>query len=357
MKLDAQTGVLCARIVENLATVVMLFDGELRLTYANPAAEMLFEASVRHLRGRELGQLLEDGNGVFESLRAAIASGHPFTQREVVLNLSSERQVTVDMSVLPLRDTAQQRELLVEMIPIDRQLRILREESLMAQHQATRELLRGMAHEVKNPLGGLRGAAQLLQRELADPELIEYTQVIIDEADRLQDLVDRMLGPKRLPQRESVNLHELVERVRSLVEVELPDNIKLLRDYDPSIPDVFADRDQLIQALLNIVRNAVQALTEGGTVTLRTRVHRKFTIGPQRHDLVADVQVIDDGPGIPTELRETLFYPMVTARAEGTGLGLTIAQSLVQQHGGLIECESRPGRTVFSILIPVKSST
>jgi two-component system nitrogen regulation sensor histidine kinase GlnL len=203
----------------------------------------------------------------------------------------------------------------------------------------------------------LRGAAQLLQRELNDPELVEYTQVIIDEADRLQSLVDRMLGPKGLPKQVAVNIHELVERVRSLVQVELPDNVHLLRDYDPSIPDLFADRDQLIQALLNIVRNAVQALPEGGTVTLRTRVHRKFTIGPQRYDLVADIQVIDDGPGIPAEVRETLFYPMVTARPEGTGLGLTIAQSLVQQHGGLIECESRPGRTVFSILIPVKSST
>ncbi|KPK38782.1 MAG: histidine kinase [Gammaproteobacteria bacterium SG8_47] len=357
MRLDPKLGVLCARVLENLATVVMLFDKDLRLSYANPAAEMLFEASARHLYGRTLSQLLEHGDGVFEALREAIASGHPFTQREVVLQLNAERQVTVDISVLPLRDTGLERELLVELVPIDRQLRILREESLLAQQQATRDLLRGMAHEVKNPLGGLRGAAQLLQRELHDPELVEYTKVIIEEADRLQNLVDRMLGPKRLPQLESVNIHELIERVRSLVQAELPDNIRLLRDYDPSIPDLIVDRDQLIQALLNILRNAVQALTDGGTVTLRTRVHRKFTIGPQRYDLVANVQVIDDGPGIAAEVRETLFYPMVTGRPEGTGLGLTIAQSLIQQHGGLIECESRPGRTVFSILIPVKSST
>jgi two-component system nitrogen regulation sensor histidine kinase GlnL len=244
---------------------------------------------------------------------------------------------------------------LVELLQVDRHLRIAREENLIAQQSTARALVRGLAHEIKNPLGGLRGAAQLLERELPDESLTEYTRIIIDEADRLQLLVDRMLGPNSLPNKRELNVHEVLERVRALVQGELPAAIRIQRDYDPSIPPLQADRDLLIQAVLNIVRNAVQALGESGVITLRTRTQRQFTIGSRRHRLVARLEIVDNGPGIPPELIEQIFYPMVTGRSDGTGLGLSIAQSLVNQHGGLIECASRPGETVFTLLLPLES--
>jgi two-component system nitrogen regulation sensor histidine kinase GlnL len=215
--------------------------------------------------------------------------------------------------------------------------------------------MRGLAHEIKNPLGGLRGAAQLLEKQLDSEELKEYTNVIISEADRLQTLLNRILGPNRMPEKVLVNIHEVLERVRSLVSVEVGDGIKLVRDYDPSIPEVMADPDQLVQALLNIIRNACQALNGEGEVKLRTRVERKFNIGQNSHNLVARINIEDSGPGIPKEMIDKIFFPMVTGRAEGTGLGLSISQSLIEQHGGLIECQSEPGHTVFSIFLPIES--
>ena len=239
------------------------------------------------------------------------------------------------------------------MVRIDRQIRITREEQLLQQQSATRALLRGLAHEVKNPLGGLRGAAQLLENELGDEELKEYTQIIIGEADRLQNLVDRMLGPNSLPRISQVNIHEVLEHVRNLVSVEAPQDVELVPDYDPSIPPISGDRDQLVQVILNIVRNAVHAVGHHGAIHLRSRVQRQYTIGQTRHKLVASVEVIDDGPGIADDIKEKIFFPMVSGKPEGTGLGLSIAQSLINQHGGLIECDSRPGQTKFTILLPV----
>jgi two-component system nitrogen regulation sensor histidine kinase GlnL len=212
--------------------------------------------------------------------------------------------------------------------------------------------VRRLAHEIRNPLGGLRGAAQLLSREVVEETLKEYTTIIIREADRLQNLMDRMLGPRTLPKMQLVNVHEITERVRALLEAEAPPGVSIVRDYDPSIPEVYVDRDLLIQATLNVARNAVQAVGSHGTATLRTRIHRRLTIGHQRHPRVIRIDVIDDGPGVPEALRETLFCPMVTGREGGTGLGLSIAQSLVNQHGGLIEYSSANGLTVFSILLP-----
>jgi len=237
---------------------------------------------------------------------------------------------------------------------MDRLLRIARDESRATQQQTTQQMLRGLAHEIKNPLGGLRGAAQLLARELPSEDLKEYTDVIINEADRLQKLVNRILGPNKLPKLAQVNIHELLEHVRSLLLAEAPQGIQIRRDYDPSIPELTADADQIIQALLNIIRNAIEALQGEGEILLRTRVVRKFTIGQKQHDLVARIEVIDNGPGIAADVLERIFFPMVSSRAEGTGLGLSIAQSLIQQHNGIIECESEPGQTVFSIYIPIE---
>ncbi|GAB6039908.1 nitrogen regulation protein NR(II) [Endothiovibrio diazotrophicus] len=340
------------RILDNLTSAVLLLDRDLRLTYVNPAAEMLFALSARQATGLRIAELLSKDAEFVQGLRDAVDSGHPHTVRERALKLPGGRQVTVDCTVNPVIEPGLPPALLVEMIHVDRHLRIAREEQLIAQHQATRALIRGLAHEIKNPLGGLRGAAQLLERELPNETLREYTEVIIAEADRLRNLLNRMLGPNTLPRREPVNLHHLMERVRKVVEAEKSTGVTVIRDYDPSIPDLNADPDQLIQALLNIVRNALQAVGEKGKITLRSRVQRRFTIGHRLYRLVARVDVIDNGPGVPAELRENLFYPMVTGRPDGTGLGLTIAQSLVNQHDGLIECESRPGRTCFTFLLP-----
>lgn len=340
------------RILENLHTTVLLFDSALRLRYINPAAEMLFSVSCKRVTGLAADALFANGELV-QVLRGALESGHPITERERVIMVGPERQLTVDLTAVPLSEPGRDRELLVEMDQVDRQLRITREENLLAQGQATRALVRGFAHEVKNPLGGLRGAAQLLERELHDNALCEYTQVIIQEADRLRNLINRMLGPNAAPRKAPANIHEVLERVRQVVLAEAPEGVSLQRDYDPSIPDLQADRDMLIQALLNLVRNAVQAVGEAGTVTLRSRVLRQYTVGQTRHELVARVDVIDDGPGVPAEVVDGIFLPMVTGRAEGTGLGLPLAQSLVNQHGGLIECDSRPGRTVFTVLLPL----
>ncbi|WP_018233067.1 nitrogen regulation protein NR(II) [Thioalkalivibrio thiocyanodenitrificans] len=343
-------------LLENLTTAVLVLDEQLRLSYMNPAAEMLFEISLGRVTGQPVDALVRNDSRLHASLAHSLRTGHPFTEREHNLHPVHGHEATVDMTVTPVIETHQPRRLLVELIQVDRQLRISREESLLSQHAATRALVRGLAHEIKNPLGGLRGAAQLLERELPDPALHEYTRIIIGEADRLQALVDRMLGPSSLPRKRPINLHEVLEHVRGLVSAEAPGGVRLESDYDPSIPDLMADRDLIIQAILNIVRNALQAVGQSGTITLRTRVLRQYTVGQVRHKLVARIQVIDDGPGIPAEMQEQIFYPMVSRRDGGSGLGLSIAQSLINQHGGLIECTSRPGRTVFSLLIPLETT-
>jgi two-component system nitrogen regulation sensor histidine kinase GlnL len=256
---------------------------------------------------------------------------------------------------------AREARLVLELRSIDQLLRNEREERELNQAHANRELIRNLAHEIKNPLGGLRGSAQLLERELDRPDLREYTQVIIKEADRLQLLMDRLLTPHRPPHLAPVNIHEVLERVRTLILAEFPAGIRIVRDYDTSLPDVHGDREQLIQAVLNIARNAAQALARaerpahGGQITLRTRAARSVTIARRFHRLALELQVIDDGPGIPPELMDRVFHPLVSGRPGGTGLGLTLAQTYVQQHHGLIECRSRPGETVFRIVLPLKN--
>lgn len=337
-------------ITENLSTAVLMFDHALRLTYINPAGEMLFALSARQAHGMAAAELMPHSPIFIGALERSLRGQHPFTERGLQLHLTDTTMITVDSMVTPLNDC----ELLVELLPADHYLRITREEHLLAQYSANRAVLRGLAHEINNPLGGLRGAAQLLERELTDESLREYTAVIIGEADRLRNLLARLLGSNTLCQKRSMNIHQVLERVRSLVLAEVPGGVRIDRDYDPSIPDLHADPDQLVQAVLNIVRNAVQALDgKEGNIRLRTRVQRQFTIGQKRHKLVACVDIIDDGPGIPAYLTESIFYPMVSARPGGTGLGLSIAQSLVNQHGGLVECTSHPGHTVFTLLLPI----
>ena len=342
------------RVLEGMSGVVLLFDADLMLVYINPAGETLFEQSARHMVGVPYQELIQhrEENTTSKWIEE-IKSGHSFTRHEVPLVLLNGNEITVNLTSLPLTNSTDKTEYLLEIVPVERWLRITRDEQRAEQQEVTQEILRGLSHEIKNPLGGLRGAAQLLERELPDQDLKEYTQVIIREADRLQALVNRILGPAGLPKFKDVNIHEVLEQVRSLISIEVNDAIQIHRDYDPSVPDIKADHDMLIQALLNIARNACEALGDKGNLTFRTRVVRKYTIGLQRHKLVACLEVIDDGPGIPADIREKIFFPMVTSRAEGTGLGLSISQSLIQQHDGLIECQSEPGHTVFSIILPI----
>ena len=349
----SQQLVMYRQILEGLSTAVLLFNQELKLLYINPTGEMLFEASAKRLRLMTLDELIISDSSLNDRIRHAFVTDHPVTEREVNLTLPNLRSIIVDCAITPLTDTPSNRYLLVELEQMDRSLRISREENQLAQNDAIRALVRGLAHEVKNPLGGIRGAAQLLERELDNESLKEYTSVIIEEADRLRNLVNRLLGPNALPNKELINIHQVLEHVRQLVNVEMRGDITFVTDYDPSIPDILGDRDQLIQAVLNIVGNAVQAIGTRGEIILRTRTQRQFTIGQTCHKLVCRVEIIDNGPGIPEEMMESIFYPMVTGRAEGTGLGLSIAQTLISQHGGLIQCESRPGRTRFALYLPL----
>jgi len=345
-------GLLQAGVVDHLSTSVLIFDAQLCLQYMNPAAEVMFDVSARQVTGQMIRELLPIEPAFQESLRNALLDKQGYTEHEQVLVLSAERRITVDCTVTT--DIGDSEELLLlELKQVDRHLRISREERLLAQNVTTQAVVRGFAHEVKNPLGGIRGAAQLLERELPDSSLEEYTQIIIGEADRLQSLVDDMLGPNSLPTKRQTNIHEILERVRSLVLAEVPDGVEVKRNYDPSIPEFDADRNQLIQAVLNIVRNAVEAIGEKGVIELRTRIERQCTIGTERHRHVLRLDINDNGPGIAEEMQQRIFFPMITTRVEGTGVGLSIAQSLINRHGGLIECTSKPGDTRFTILLPL----
>lgn len=345
-------------LLDNLTTATLLLNAELRLEYMNPAAEMLLAVSGQRSHGQFISELFTESSEALNSLRQAVEHAHPFTKREALLTSLTGQAITVDYAVTPILHQGQTL-LLLEVHPRDRLLRITKEEAQLSKQETTKMLVRGLAHEIKNPLGGIRGAAQLLARELPNDGLRDYTNVIIEEADRLRNLVDRMLGSNKLPSLAMTNIHEVLERVCSLVEAETQGGITLVRDYDPSLPDVLIDREQMIQAVLNIVRNAMQAISGQnelrlGRITLRSRAVRQFTIGHVRHRLVARVEIIDNGPGIPAELQDTLFYPMVSGRPDGTGLGLAITQNIISQHQGLIECESHPGHTAFSIYLPLE---
>jgi len=350
------------RLLDNLKTGVVMLDKDLRLLYLNVAAENLLEISVRKANMLFIGDVLIKAAEDIGEMQTALANSNSFTKRQAQLKLMHGKTVDVDYTITPFEENGERRALL-EITSLEHSYRISREESLNSTHATTRELVRGLAHEIKNPLGGIRGAAQLLAAELNSEELSDYTNVIIEEADRLHKLVDRLVGSRQPLKMEPVNLHEVMERVRNLVEAEISGNgIELIRDYDPSIPTVLADSSQLIQAMLNIVRNAMQALFSPevehnlGRIYLRTRIIRNATIGAKFHRLAASIKIIDNGPGIKPEMIDSIFYPMISGRAEGTGLGLSITHSIVNQHKGVIECESRPGATCFTVILPVAAA-
>ena len=343
-------------LLENLNTVLVVIDNSLRIVYANHAGQALFATGTKQLYGQPLADFFVPNTINKARLRAAFRRGEDFTENEIKLYFRDNRVVLADLTVTNL-STEDGPTLLFEVKKIDQQKRISRENQQHAQHYAARELIRGLAHEIKNPLGGIRGAAQLLEKALESAEQKEFTQLIIEQSDRLRNLVDRLLGPNSLPRLEWCNLHRPLEKVRSLMKADTTQAIAITRDYDPSIPEVRVDPDMLQQAVLNIVRNAVQALRDSKTpnpqIRLVIRIERQLTIHGHRHPLAAQIKIIDNGPGIPSEIRDTLFYPLVTSKDSGSGLGLSIAQTLVNHHDGKIEVDSRPGHTEFILSLPI----
>ena len=354
---NANAGVAGFEAFDQLATMVALIDPHGRCLLANSALENTLGASRRALQRGTGFEWLTDAAPLREAL-LAVASNQVASSRFDALMRRGPSVPELPVHVI-VSQTEWPERVLVEMIEIEQQTRLDREERALTLAQSNKELVRNLAHEIKNPLGGIRGAAQLLGMELKSRELTEYTRVIIQEADRLQALVDRLLAPHRRPHVVAdVNIHEVCERVRSLILAEFPRGLAVARDYDTSIPEFRGDLEQLIQAVLNIAHNAAQALAEriakaDAQLVLRTRVARQATFGRQRFRLALELHIEDNGPGVPEAIRERIFHPLVSGREGGSGLGLTLAQTFVQQHHGTIECDSAPGRTVFKILIPL----
>lgn len=344
------------KILNYLNTAIVMVDSSCAIQFMNQSAEAILGISSAKGKGMDIISILTSSESDRQALSNAISHAHPFTKRHAVFRNALNKKTIVDYTVTPFSQDSGDY-LLIEFQQMDRLLRISREESILATHDTSKQLVRGLAHEVKNPLGGIRGAAQLLAAELTDPEHKEYTEVIAQESDRLRNLVDRMLGPNVPPKMARMNVHRVLERVSRLLEAEDGYKVAIVRDYDPSLPEIIGDSEQLIQAILNIARNAKQALEESGTqdpvIRLRSRIQRRFTLGSVQHLLVARIDIEDNGPGIPEVMIDEIFYPMITGRSEGTGLGLPIAQSIVSSHKGIVECQSQAGNTIFSIYLPI----
>jgi len=339
-----------------LATLVAVLAADGSVLFANAALEDALGMSRRAIEGSSFPNCFTEPQLLRTALEGAGSNEFATLRYDARLVRHNAEPMPVHVVVA---QTDRPGEVVVELLPVEQQARQEREERLLDQAQANKELIRNLAHEIKNPLGGIRGAAQLLEMEIEGRDLKEYTRVIIHEADRLQTLVDRLLAPHRKPHVVGdVNIHEVCERVRSLILAEFPRGLKVVRDYDTSLPEFRGDREQLIQAVLNIAHNACQALAEriaagDAEITFRTRIARQVTFGKQRYRLALELHVIDNGPGVPPSIKDRIFYPLVSGREGGSGLGLTLAQTFVQQHHGLIECDSLPGRTDFKILIPL----
>jgi two-component system nitrogen regulation sensor histidine kinase GlnL len=342
-----------------LATAIVIVDRELVVRYANPAAENLFELSSKSLVGNTITETFEHDRVLGAAIDYARTNNCSYTEHDLKIGVPGHVKLHLSCTLSPIEIeswVAGWQGLLLEFRHIEQQIKIAREERLHDQSQANRELIRNLAHEIKNPLGGIRGAAQLLDHELERPGLHEYTQVIMKEADRLQSLMDRLLTPHRLPQPAPLNIHEVLERVRSLILAEYPRGIAISRDYDTSVPLLKGDKEQMIQIVLNIARNAAQAMKGDGHLTLKTRIARQVTLSRKRYRHALVVEITDTGPGIPEDMREKVFYPLVSGREGGSGLGLTLAQTFVTQHGGTITFESQPGNTTFTLLLPINNS-
>lgn len=337
--------------LDHLDTAVILLDEESRVLYMNQSAENLFEVSGKSLLGHFFKSIFSDCEQLVCAMQRALVNNDSYIEHDLTLVTHIHNKLHVRCTVTPM--LLDRTCMLLEFHAMDRSLKLAREEQMLDQTQSNRLLLRNLAHEIKNPLGGIRGAAQLLEQELEKPGLHEYTQVIIQEADRLRTLMENLLTPQGHAQHSALNIHEVLERVRSVMLAEFPEGLSIQRDYDASLPMMIGDKEHLIQVMLNIVRNAAQAMNGRGEIILRTRIARQVTLIKHRYSLAVMVQIFDNGPGIPPELKDKIFYPLVSGRADGHGLGLTLAQDFVSQHHGTIEVDSEPGRTCFTVMLPL----
>ncbi len=342
-------------ILGNLNTAVISLDHELRIRFINQAAENLLQVSSNRICNTPLVDAIPGFSGLVAILYESLQSGQPYTQRQAGIALGNGHPITVDLTITPINE-GEWPCLLIELHSLDRYLRIDRDAALDDHQEVSHQMMRGLAHEVKNPLGGIRGSAQLLEKQLKRADFREYTKIIIEETDRLTSLVDRMLGPTQLPEPVPTNIHELLERIRKLILLE-DHHVDVRQDYDPSIPEISIDPELMHQALLNVARNGLQSMnhTDNPTLTFRTRVERQLTLGNQRHRHVLRIDIADNGSGIPEDLKDHLFYPMISGRPGGTGLGLPLVFAVVKQHHGSIEFDSKPGATTFHILIPLEN--
>ena len=346
-------------LLDAISTAYVFIDNDMGIMHMNAAAELMIGISRNMALSKKLFQAIPCCSAIKPQIQKAVDTQRVYSERDLEIQLRPQQRMTLDCVITPVYgDDLITQFVIIELTQVDRRLKISREGHLLSQNEGARDLLRGVAHEIKNPLGGIRGAAQLLAAELDNPEFREYTDVITREVDRLQDLVDRMLGPRQLPKMKMLNIHEPLDHVRKLITAEAGSEVAVSTDYDPSLPDICADRDMLQQALLNIATNALHAAKNSTqpAIRIRTRSERQFTISHKRHRLVLKVEIIDSGPGIPVEMQETIFLPMVTTKPEGTGLGLPIAQSLIQRHGGLIEYDACDGETCFIVYLPVEAN-
>ena len=346
------------RILDTLSCSIICVDETLCINYINSPAEILFGHSASSLMGIAFTQLFSrvEPSTITDKLPDLAAQGQVMTEHDATLTLASGKSINADYTIYPLEDAEDAGNIMIEIRPVNRQALYLRDKLSQIQNQTSQLFARGMAHEIRNPLGGIRGAAQLLEREIDQAPLKDYTDVIISEVDRLQALISKMLGPSTALARIPINVHEVLEHIHYLLITAEPDRFKIQRDYDPSIPELLADRDQLIQALLNIAQNAVQAIELTGTIIFRTRIGRQFTIGQTTHPLVVLIKIIDTGKGIPPGLSDSIFLPMVTDKPQGSGLGLPIAQEIISSHGGIISAENNDEGTTLSIVLPLETA-
>jgi two-component system nitrogen regulation sensor histidine kinase GlnL len=345
-----------AVIIENLNTAILCFDKNFKLIKINPAAESLLEISAKKSLGLHVEKLNPEFKKLANILQRCLDYENNISEHSMNLYLFAERQITVDCSVTLIKQESKNIALLVELVQIDQQLHLTKEEAILMQHQATHNIIRGLAHEIRNPLSGIRGAAQLLELELDNTELHEYTNIVINEADRLQSLLNRMLGSQTLPNKVNINIHKVICKVQQLSLVSQKNNFKIINDFDPSIPDVKIDAEQLHQALLNIIRNAIKSMQDkkNGQIKIITRIQRKVVLGNKQYPLVARINIEDNGIGISEEIREQIFYPMVTGYADGTGLGLSITRDLLSKNNAFVACTNcKAGKTVFTIWLPI----
>ncbi len=345
------------RVIDHLSTAILLFDGDLRLKCINPAGESMLSVSSNRVDGMTAKEIWPSSSFFNRAIGKSVETGAIRIERGVEIDINLARSIKVDCTITPIVEEEYPTEILVELTDANAIERVLNEVNQKTVQEAAKESVQGMAHEIKNPLGGIRGAAQLLEAELNDDDLKEYTQIIVNEADRLRNFIDRMLSPSKTSDVTDMNIHEVLEYVVSVVRAENSYPLNIQKNYDPSIPYIKADREQIIQAVLNLIRNAIQAIDETGQIKIKTRIRRQVTIQNKLNRHVIVLEIIDDGPGIPPEIEAGAFYPMITGRPEGTGLGLTIAQQIIQSHGGLISYDRENDNTYFTILLPIEEQT